>query len=154
MIYDKTYNKLFGALIGVARSIDWYSPIEETSMQVIYKIFSTVSSHEELLDESALSTLTKELHLEKLRLVPDCFHCLNRCGRTDDYDMELIWNAEESVRNAKFSLLEMLVTMPQSISYSEDKARCVVKGLLSLGEAYSADMIHSITNEVKQTGAN
>ena len=141
MIYDKSYNKLFGALIGVARSIDWYSPIEEKSMEVIYKILTTVSSSEQLLNESELVALTKELHLEKLRLVPDCFRCLNRCGRTDDYDMELLWNAEDSVRTAKLALLDLLLL------HSPSDDRYIVKALLSLGEAYDASMLESIINE-------
>ena len=149
MIYDKSYNKLFGALIGVARSIDWYSPIEEASMKVIYQILTTVSSSEQLLNEAELAVLTKELHLEKLRLVPDCFHCLNRCGRTDDYDMELIWNAEESVRIAKLNLLDTLLRMSSSVFSNEETDRYVVKALLSLGEAYNAAMLESIAKEAK-----
>ncbi len=148
MIYDMTYNKLFGALIGVARSIDWYSPIEKTSMDVILKILSTVASSESLFDESTIKSLTKELHLEKFRLVPDCFTCMNRCGRTDDYDMELLWNAAEDVRGAKLELLDKLLEMSKEGSSSEEQDRYYVKALISLGETYSADMLKSITKEI------
>ena len=118
-------------------------------MKVIYQILTTVSSSEQLLNEAELAVLTKELHLEKLRLVPDCFHCLNRCGRTDDYDMELIWNAEESVRIAKLNLLDTLLRMSSSVFSNEETDRYVVKALLSLGEAYNAAMLESIAKEAK-----
>ena len=147
MIYNQTYNKLFGALIGVARSIDWYAPIEKISMDVIFKILSTVASRETLLDETTLQALTKELHLEKYRLVPDCFTCMNRCGRTDDYDMELLWNAEEDIRSAKLELLDKLLELSKEETSNEERDRYIVKALLSLGEAYSADMIKSILAE-------
>ena len=147
MIYDQTYNKLFGALIGVARSIDWYAPIEKISMDVIFKILSTIASREALLDETTLQALTKELHLEKYRLVPDCFTCMNRCGRTDDYDMELLWNAEEDIRSAKLELLDKLLELSKEETSNEERDRYIVKALLSLGEAYSADMIKSILAE-------
>lgn len=147
MIYDQTYNKLFGALIGVARSIDWYAPIEKISMDVIFKILSTIASREALLDETTLQALTKELHLEKYRLVPDCFTCMNRCGRTDDYDMELLWNAEEDIRSAKLELLDKLLELSKEETSNEERDRYIVKALLSLGEAYGADMIKSILAE-------
>lgn len=145
---DKTYNKLFGALIGVARSIDWYAPIEKASMDIILKILSTIAASEDLLDETAVKALTKELHLEKYRLVPDCFTCLNRCGRTDDYDMELLWNASEDVRTAKLELLDKILEMSKNGSASEAQDRYYVKALISLGEAYEADTLKEILTEL------
>ncbi len=147
MMYDKTYNKLFGALIGVARSIDWYSPIEKTSMDVILKILSSIASCETLLDETAIKALTKELHLEKYRLVPDCFTCMNRCGRTDDYDMDLLWNASEDVRVAKLELLDKILKMSTNGSSNEEQDRYYVKALISLGETYDVDMLRSVIEE-------
>ena len=147
MVYDKTYNKLFGALIGVARSIDWYAPIEKPSIDIILKALFTVASNQELLDESILMSLTKELHLEKFRLVPDCFTCLNRCGRTDDYDMNLLWNADENIRAAKLELLDKILEMSKSGSPNDEQSRYFVKSLISLGEAYDADMLKSIIDE-------
>lgn len=147
MIYDKTYNKLFAALVGVARSIDWYAPIEQTSMDVILKVLSTVASSESLLDEAALQALTKELHLEKYRLVPDCFTCMNRCGRTDDYDMNLLWNADEDIRTAKLDLMNKILEMSKKGSSGETQDRYYVKALISFGETYSANMIQEIISE-------
>ena len=147
MVYDKTYNKLFGALIGVARSIDWYAPIEKTSIDIILKVLSTVASNKELLDETTLMSLTKELHLEKFRLVPDCFTCLNRCGRTDDYDMILLWNSDEDIRAAKLELLDKILELSKSGSSNDEQSRYFVKSLISLGEAYDADMLKSIIDE-------
>ena len=148
MIYDNTYNKLFGALIGVARSIDWYSPIEKPSMEVILKTLSTVASHDQLLEEAVIKALTKELHLEKFRLVPDCFTCMNRCGRTDDYDMELLWNADETIRSAKLELLDKILEMSKNGSFGEEQDRYYVKALISLGEAYDAETLNLIVKEI------
>ena len=147
MVYDKTYNKLFGALIGLARSIDWYAPIEKPSIDIILKALFTVASNQELLDETTLMSLTKELHLEKFRLVPDCFTCVNRCGRTDDYDMNLLWNSDEDIRAAKLELLDKILELSKSGSSNDEQSRYFVKSLISLGEAYDADMLKSIIDE-------
>ena len=40
-----------------------------------------------------------------MHLVPECSHCVNACGRNDDYDLELIWNDEEDVRSLKSLIL-------------------------------------------------
>ena len=148
MIYDNTYNKLFGALVGVARSIDWYAPIEKNSINVILKVLSTIAFSETLLDEAAIKTLTKELHLEKFRLVPDCFTCMNRCGRTDDYDMDLLWNGDETVRSAKLELLDKILEMSKNGSFGDGQDRYYVKALISLGEAYDTDTLESIMKEL------
>ncbi len=147
MTYEKTYNKLLGALIGLARSIDWYSPIEETTMTILIKVLSEIAQGEDLLNDTAIRSLTKELHLEKFRLVPDCFTCLNRCGRTDDYDMELMWNATEEVHLAKSALLDKILEMSKTGSSGETQDRYYVKALISLGEAYEAEMLQSILAE-------
>jgi hydroxylamine reductase len=144
---NKTYNKLIGALIGVARSIDWYAPIEKSSMEVITKTLSTIALSDVLLDEETIKALTKELHLEKFRLVPDCFTCMNRCGRTDDYDVELLWNADENVRVAKLELLDKILEMSKVYTSGEEQDRYYVKALISLGEAYDADTLRTILAE-------
>ena len=143
---DLTYNKLLGALIGVARSIDWYAPIEEASISVIYRTLHSIDSTE-TLSKDEIHVLTKDLHLEKFRLVPDCFRCLNRCGRTDDYDMDLLWNAEEDIKNAKLQLLDKLLKLSYNEPSTEDERRYMVKALLSLGEAYSSETLQNIIDE-------
>lgn len=144
---DQTYNKLMGALIGVARSIDWYAPIEEASIAVIKNTLHILASSQRQLSEEELQKLTKALHMEKLRLVPDCFHCLNRCGRTDDYDMNLLWNAETDVKNAKLQLLDKLFKLSYNEPSTETEHRYMVKALLSLGEAYSSETLQNIIDE-------
>ena len=45
------------------------------------------------------------VHREKARLVPNCAGCLSSCGRTDDYDMSLLRNAQEDIRSLKSRIL-------------------------------------------------
>ena len=42
---------------------------------------------------------------EKQRLVPRCQSCDHPCGRNDDYDMTLLWNADEDDRSLKSLIL-------------------------------------------------
>ena len=140
-------NKLLGALIGVARSIDWYAPIEDSSITIICHTLHTIATSNGNLSKERLHTLTQNLHLEKRRLVPDCFHCLNRCGRTDDYDMNLLWNDEENIKNTKLQLLDKLFELSYNEPSTEDERRYMVKALLSLGETYSSDVLQNIIDE-------
>lgn len=42
---------------------------------------------------------------EKSRIAPGCGTCVAKCGNTDNYDMEQIWNADEDIRSLKSLLL-------------------------------------------------
>ena len=42
---------------------------------------------------------------EKSRIAPGCGTCVAKCGTTDNYDMEQIWNADEDIRSLKSLLL-------------------------------------------------
>lgn len=42
---------------------------------------------------------------EKQKLVPNCHQCTSVCGRTDDHDMDKLWNADEDIRSLKSLIL-------------------------------------------------
>ncbi len=47
----------------------------------------------------------------KDKAAPGCAMCTARCGNTDDYDMERLWNSAEDVRTVKTLLLYSLRQM-------------------------------------------
>ncbi len=49
--------------------------------------------------------MIQKVRAEKERLVPDCSKCQSSCGKTDEYDMQQLWNANEDIRSLKSLIL-------------------------------------------------
>ena len=49
--------------------------------------------------------MIQKVRAEKERLVPDCGRCQSPCGKTDEYDMQQLWNANEDIRSLKSLIL-------------------------------------------------
>ena len=98
-------DRLTGALIGIARAANGNDHLitAETTTLVIESLFATLTNVN--FDNSSLSALLERAKEAKRSMVPDCFGCENACGRTDDYDMNDLWQAEEDVRSLKSLIL-------------------------------------------------
>ena len=97
-------DELTGALIGLARAVCGGSePAESAYRIVIEGLFAAVTNVS--FDDSALRRLLDEAHREKSRLVPGCGECAVPCGRTNDYDMRKLWEADEDIRSLKSLIL-------------------------------------------------
>lgn len=49
--------------------------------------------------------MIQKVRAEKASLVGDCNKCQSPCGRTDEYDMQQLWNADEDIRSLKSLIL-------------------------------------------------
>ena len=49
--------------------------------------------------------LTFTQNLKRSRLVPDCSKCPSPCGKTAEYNMQQLWNADEDIRSLKSLIL-------------------------------------------------
>ena len=65
----------------------------------------------------------------------------SRCGSNDDYDMDLLWNAQEDIRSLKFLILFGVRGMAAYahhtivLSYTDEEAnRFFAKALFAIGE--------------------
>ena len=98
-------DRLTGALIGLAHARQGNEDkiTAETDRLVLEALFATVTNVN--FNDAALSALIDRVHAEKQRLVPDCSVCTHSCGRNDDYDMNLLWTADEDIRSLKSLIL-------------------------------------------------
>ena len=98
-------DRLTGALIGLAHAAQGNESCvgTDTDRLVLDSLFATVTNVS--FDDNDIQELIDRVHAEKHRLAPDCSACRNLCGRTDDYDMNLIWNADEDIRSLKSLIL-------------------------------------------------
>ena len=97
-------DELTGALIGLARAVDNTMPIPQSTWHTMIEgLFTTVTNVS--FDNAAIETMIQKVRSEKEKLVPDCSKCPSPCGRTDDYDMQQLWNADENIRSLKSLIL-------------------------------------------------
>ena len=100
----KLQDELTGALIGLARAVGGTETISKRTGQVIIEgLFTTVTNVS--FDNAAIEKMIRKVRAEKERLVPDCGRCQSPCSKTDEYDMQQLWNANEDIRSLKSLIL-------------------------------------------------
>lgn len=97
-------DELTGALIGLARAVDDTSAVSKKTWQTIIEgLFTTITNVS--FDNAAIEDMIQKVRAEKDSLVGDCNKCQSPCGRTDEYDMQQLWNADEDIRSLKSLIL-------------------------------------------------
>ena len=139
-------DELTGALIGLAHVADTNPPTDSTHQVVIEGLFTTLTNVN--FNDETIRQQIEAVHREKAALAPGCCACASPCGRSDDYDMQQIWNAGEDVRSLKSLLLFGMKGMAayayhaRVLGYSDDKVnRFFYEGLFALGEDWGMDQL-------------
>ena len=98
-------DQLTGALIGLARAaVGEMDLVSASTDQVMLEgLFTTVTNVN--FNNETITTMIARVEEEKKKLVPNCFSCAASCGRTDNYDMQELWNANEDIRSLKSLIL-------------------------------------------------
>ena len=150
----KLQDELTGALVGLSRATDNAPDVNEGTWRLMIEgLFTTVTNVN--FNEKTLRELIDRVHMEKARLVPDCSCCASACGRTDDYDMENIWNAQEDIRSLKSLILFGVRGMAayahhaMVLGYTDDEVnRFFAKALFAIGEDWGMDELLPVVMEV------
>ena len=108
---------LTGALIGLARAID-DSALASAETWAIMTEGLLATAPDACISVAALETMIQSVRAEKARLAPGCSSCTAPCGRTADYDMQALWNAEEEVRALKLRILADLREIAAHIAHA------------------------------------
>ena len=98
-------DRLTGALIGLARATEGNEELltAETHKLILEGLFTTITNVN--FNNETVTALIRRIEDEKKRLVPNCFFCLASCGRTENYDMQKLWTADEDIRSLKSLIL-------------------------------------------------
>ena len=147
-------DQLTGALIGLARATDGDTLATPNTWRLMIEgLFTTVTNVS--FNEKTIRTLIDQVHEEKARLVPGCSGCGSRCGRNDDYDMNLLWNAQEDIRSLKSLILFGVRGMSayahhaMVLGYTDEEVnRFFAKALFTVGEDWDMDALLPIVMEV------
>ena len=147
-------DQLTGALVGLSRAVDNAPDANEGTWRLIIEgLFTTVTNVN--FNEKTIRELIDRVHKEKVRLVPGCSGCGSRCGSNDDYDMNLLWNAQEDIRSLKSLILFGVRGMAayayhaMVLGYTDDAVnRFFAKALFAVGEDWGMDELLPIVMEV------
>jgi hydroxylamine reductase len=147
-------DQLTGALIGLARAADGDTLATPNTWRLMIEgLFTTVTNVS--FNEKTIRELIGRVHEEKARLVPSCSGCGSRCGRNDDYDMNLLWNAQEDIRSLKSLILFGVRGMAayahhaMMLGYADEEVnRFFAKALFAVGEDWDMDALLPIVMEV------
>ena len=147
-------DQLTGALVGLSRAVDNAPDANEGTWRLMIEgLFTTVTNVS--FNEKTIRELIDRVHEEKARLVPGCSGCGSRCGRNDDYDMNLLWNAQEDIRSLKSLILFGVRGMAAYAHHAmmrgyadEEVNRFFAKALFAVGEDWDMDALLPIVMEV------
>lgn len=97
-------DKLTGALIGLACAAEGdVTCADSTYRTMVEGLFTTVTNVS--FDDEAIIRQIEKTHKEKSALAPMGGSCGSSCGPNGDYDMNLLWNADEDIRSLKSLIL-------------------------------------------------
>lgn len=98
-------DELTGALIGLARATEGNASkvTASTDKLVIEGLFTTLTNVN--FNNETITDYINRVHAEKDTIVPNCLSCASFCGRSNDYDMANLWNANEDIRSLKSLIL-------------------------------------------------
>ena len=147
-------DQLTGALVGLSRAVDNAPDTNEGTWRLMVEgLFTTVTNVS--FNERTIRELIDRVHAEKARLVSNCYSCTSRCGRNDDYDMRLLWSAQEDIRSLKSLILFGVRGMAayahhaMVLGYTDEEVnRFFAKALFAVGEDWGMDELLPIVMEV------
>ena len=148
-------DQLTGALIGLARAADTNAPTASTHRAVIEGLFTTLTNVN--FNEETVRQQIDTVRREKAALTPNCSTCASPCGRTDEYDMSSLWEADEDIRSLKSLILFGLRGMAayayhaMVLGYTDEEVNhFFYEGLFAIGEDWGMEELLPIVMKVGQ----
>lgn len=99
---------IISALIGLARASEGNA--SEHTISIIIESLALIFNASLDIDTDFRSRIDI-IRQERLALAPMCLSCASPCGRTDEYDVKQLFDAEHDVRNSKLALMKSLVSL-------------------------------------------
>lgn len=132
-------DELTGALIGLARGIDG-APTKEEKKVIVEGLFTTITNVN--FNEKTVAEMTDRIHA---------------LSKGEDYEMELLWNANEDIRSLKSLILfgirgvAAYAYHAMVLGYNSDEVDAFfVKALDAIGQDWGMDELLPIVLEVGQ----
>lgn len=148
-------DKLTGALIGLARATagneDQISA--STDKVVLEGLFTTITNVN--FNNETINNLIEGVEAEKKTFMPNSFDCASASANNSNYDMQLLWTADEDIRSLK-SLILFGIRGVAAYTYhaamlgytDEDVSKFFYKALIAIGMDWEMDELLPIVMEV------
>ena len=102
------HNELLGAVIGLARTCANNPKTDDTDRLIFTAL--RVSANKSA-NEQTLAAMIRRVNEEKAIISPGC----------DNYDMSLLWNAPDEIREAKLSILENAQALAEKLMQTKSE---------------------------------
>ena len=124
------FDTLMGAIIGLARATEGNEDLitESTDRTMQDALAMAIDA-----DETALFDMLDRIRDEKRKLVPNCFDCAMPCGRTSDFDMNMLANETPTLQKAKIELLALLQALAKNAPLDAQTMRIFYQALNFIG---------------------
>ena len=132
--------KLLGQLVGLARATDGNEHlITESVTNIVAEILRA-----DVRREAQYAAYSDKIDAAKRKMVPDCFHCANPCGRTAALDLNALKGESRQIQEAKFVILRDIRSLAASERSRETDWK-LFRGLVILGlEGYSPEELTAL----------
>ena len=149
----KLQDQLTGALIGLARSSRGKTPSESSRRAMIEGLFTTITNVS--FDEERIREQIENVKKEKNVLTAGSGDGSQPCTGNEDYDMDLLWNADEDIRSLKSLILFGLRGMAayafhaMVLGYSDEEVNAFFyEGLCAVGEERTMEQLLPVVLKV------
>ena len=149
----KLQDQLTGALIGLARSSRGKTPSESSRRAMIEGLFTTITNVS--FDEERIREQIENVKKEKNVLTAGFGDGSQPCTGNEDYDMDLLWNADEDIRSLKSLILFGLRGMAayafhaMVLGYSDEEVNAFFyEGLCAVGEEWTMEQLLPVVLKV------
>ena len=149
----KLQDQLTGALIGLARSSRGKTPSESSRRAMVEGLFTTITNVS--FDEERIREQIENVKKEKNVLTAGSGDGSQPCTGNEDYDMDLLWNADEDIRSLKSLILFGLRGMAayafhaMVLGYSDEKVNAFFyEGLCAVGEEWTMEQLMPVVLKV------
>ena len=149
----KLQDQLTGALIGLARSSRGKTPSESSRRAMVEGLFTTITNVS--FDEERITEQIENVKKEKNVLTAGSGDGSQPCTGNEDYDMDLLWNADEDIRSLKSLILFGLRGMAayafhaMVLGYSDEEVNAFFyEGLCAVGEEWTMEQLLPVVLKV------
>ena len=140
------FDTLMGAIIGLARATEGNEDLITESTD---RTMQDALAMEIDADETALFDMLDRIRDEKRKLVPNCFDCAMPCGRTSDFDMNMLANETPALQKAKIELLALLQALAKNAPLDAQTMRIFYQALNFIGyDGATTEQIHKLTEKL------
>ena len=140
------FDTLMGAIIGLARATEGNEDLitESTDRTMQDALAMAIDA-----DETALFDMLDRIRDEKRKLVPNCFDCAMPCGRTSDFDMNMLANETPTLQKAKIELLALLQALAKNAPLDAQTMRIFYQALNFLGyDGATTEQIYKLAEKL------